>query len=134
MRTYTLDEARTVLPHVIPILEGLRSAFIELRMLRSAIASQHRGASADGNLVVDPFAGDNRENRMETLAGTLHDAAKQLGELGIELKDPERGLIDFYHERDDGEVVFLCYELSDDALAHWHSLQAGYGGRQPILD
>ncbi|MCC7365077.1 MAG: DUF2203 domain-containing protein [Dehalococcoidia bacterium] len=131
MRLYTVEEARTLVPHVIPILEGLRAAFVELRMLQAAVESQRRGASGDGNLLVDPFAGGDRENRLETLNGALRRAAGELGRLGIELKDPERGLIDFYHERD-GEVVFLCFELGEQTVDYWHPTHTGYAGRQPI--
>ena len=33
----------------------------------------------------------------------------------------------------DGEEVYLCWELGEDEISHWHDLESGYGGRQ-LLD
>jgi hypothetical protein len=41
------------------------------------------------------------------------------------LKDPERGLIDFYSERE-GRVVYLCYLLGEPDLLYWHDLDTGF--------
>jgi hypothetical protein len=130
MRRYTLEEARTVLPRVIPLLEQLRDAFVKLRALQSSFQAQSRGASGDGSLVADPWAAGG-EDRMEVLNRGLRSAAGELDSLGIEVKDPERGLIDFYSERD-GEVVYLCYLLGEPDIAFWHRLAGGFAGRQPL--
>ena len=47
------------------------------------------------------------------------------------MKDPERGLIDFYHERD-GQVVYLCWQLGEPDIEWWHDTEAGFAGRQPL--
>lgn len=49
----------------------------------------------------------------------------------IQIKDLDRGLVDFPSLRDDREV-FLCWEKSEDDLEYWHDLEAGYGGREPL--
>jgi len=131
MRLYTEAEARAILPTVIPIVEKLSTSFVELRALQAIIAADSRGASGDGNLLADPWAGEGGDNRAERLNRDLRSAAGQLGELGIEVKDPEKGLIDFYSRRD-GRVVYLCYLLGEPELAFWHELQAGFAGRQPL--
>ena len=131
MRLYTEAEARAILPTVIPVVEKLRTSFVELRALQAIIAAESRGASGDGNLLADPWAAQGGDNRAERLNRDLRSAAGQLGELGIEVKDPEKGLIDFYHRRD-GRVVCLCYLLGEPELAFWHELQAGFAGRQPL--
>ena len=130
MKHYTLDEARLLLPRVVPLLEGLRTAFTELRAVQAAVAAQSRGASGDWNLLVNPW--DERgENRVEQLSELVQRAASQLDRWGIELKDPEKGLIDFFHERD-GRVVYLCYLLGEDSIRFWHELDAGFAGRQAL--
>ncbi len=132
MRQYTVAEARALLPRVIPVVEKLRNAFLELRALQAAIEVHSRGATGDGHLLVDPWASSEGENRVEQLNRELRQAANQLARWGIEVKDPERGLIDFYHQRPDGEIVYLCYELGEDDIRHWHSLSDGYAGRKPL--
>ena len=32
----------------------------------------------------------------------------------------------------EGRLVFLCWRLGEDAVTHWHELDAGVAGRQPI--
>ena len=49
----------------------------------------------------------------------------KLDELGVQLKDFERGLIDFPSLRD-GRVVLLCWQLGEgDELEWWHDVDAG---------
>jgi hypothetical protein len=54
-----------------------------------------------------------------------------LEEAGIVIRDIDRGLIDFPAIREDREV-YLCWELGEDEITHWHELDAGYRGRQPL--
>lgn len=131
MRLYSLAEARAVLPNVIPVLERIRDAFVQLRALEARTAAEARGASGDGNLLADPWADGDGENVAETLNRDLRSAVAALEQLGIELKDPEKGLIDFYHERD-GVVVCLCYMLGERDIEFWHGLDAGFAGRTPL--
>ncbi len=49
----------------------------------------------------------------------------------IQIKDLERGLLDFPAILD-GQEVFLCWEQSEADLGFWHELEAGYAGRQPL--
>ncbi len=130
MKLYTVAEARALLPRVIPVLEALREAFVEMRAVQAAVAAQSRGASGDGHLLANPWREDG-ENRMAELDRQLRRAASQLDRWGIEVKDPEKGLVDFFHQRD-GRVVYLCYLLGEPTLSFWHELRTGFAGRQPL--
>ncbi len=131
MRHYTLDEAQALLPAVIPVLERLREAFVRLRVLNAAVAAEARGASGDGNLLTPAFAGGKTEDRVTALRTQMRDAVLKLERWSIEVKDPERGLIDFRTMRE-GEVVYLCYLLGEPAIEWWHGLDAGFAGRQRL--
>ncbi len=65
------------------------------------------------------------------LIEAFHSALQQLETLGGVLKDLSLGLVDFYTLRD-GEPVFLCWKLGEDAIRFWHSLDTGYAARQPL--
>lgn len=130
MRLYTVSEARASLADVIPALEALRDALADLRRLRLAAAASARTATADGNLLADPFA-DQTTDPAAALRDRARDAHGRLEKLGIEVKDAERGLIDFYSQRD-GEIVYLCYLLGEPTVSYWHRLAAGFAGRQPL--
>jgi hypothetical protein len=121
-RHYTVDEANALLPSVEGLLRRLREAKDELtdseaHELLSDAAPTNGGGDA-GRQVGEAFL------EVRRMLGTLEEA-------GIVVRDIDRGLIDFPAIRD-GREVYLCWELGEDAVGHWHDLEAGYGGRQPL--
>ena len=56
---------------------------------------------------------------------------QHLKDLGVVLKDFNRGLVDFPHLRD-GREVYLCWELDEDDIEFWHDIDAGYAGRERL--
>ena len=67
-----------------------------------------------------------------TILTTMASAMTELDTLGVQLKDFERGLIDFPSLRD-GKVVLLCWQLGEgDELEWWHDVDAGFAGRTPL--
>ena len=68
-------------------------------------------------------------------ASILTELTLQLSDLeglGVQLKDFERGLVDFPSLRD-GRVVLLCWQLGEgDELEWWHDVDAGFAGRTPL--
>jgi hypothetical protein len=129
VRLFSVEEARALLPEVRPVLERLRDAFVALRGNRGIEAAQRRASMADGHPIALPSP--NAEEEREGHEETLRECVELLDGWGIQLKDPERGLIDFPHERD-GVVVLLCYELGEAGLEYWHPVETGYAGRQRI--
>ena len=58
--------------------------------------------------------------------------ASEIDEFGIQLKDYDRGLIDFPAMRD-GRIVLLCWQIEDgDKILWWHDIETGFAGRQPL--
>jgi hypothetical protein len=121
-RHYSLDEANALLPKVKPVLRKLRDAKDVLvdedahELLSDAAPTN--GGGDPGRQVADAFL------EVRRLLAALQEA-------GIVVRDIDRGLIDFPAIRD-GEEVYLCWELGEDAIAYWHDLETGYRGRQPL--
>ena len=130
MRRYTTDEANSLLAQILPVLQRLRIAVLELRTLRVSEASERRAWSADGAAIEVPATAD-AQGRTEELTQSISGCVDLLEGWGVLLKDPERGLIDFYHDRG-GETVFLCYKLGEPNIGYWHSIADGFAGRQPL--
>jgi hypothetical protein len=65
--------------------------------------------------------------------GRLHDLLREFQSRDIQLKDPKRGLVDFPALLD-GREVFLCWEKSEADITHWHAIDEGFAGRQPLWD
>lgn len=132
MRLYTIEQARAVLPTVIPVLESLRGAITELREMQAGVHKAGERVAGNGHLAADPFTErDGLRARMREIRHTMGAATAQLVAWGIEIKDAERGLIDFRSERE-GKVVYLCYLLGESDIAYWHTLEGGFTGRQPL--
>lgn len=130
-RLYTLEEASELLPRVVPLLKALAEAARESTRLQAIARAEGKGVTGDGQLSRDPWAEPHGRATLEQYREVATQQLAKLQELGIEVKDPYRGLIDFYHERE-GEVVFLCYLLGEPGIQAWHTLDGGFAGRQPL--
>ena len=125
MKIFSLEEANALLPSVRQIVKGIRSAHSRLHAYRDT--AKHAAAGAE--------LGGGGMPGGEKYVMTLFKLASRTGELealGVQLKDYERGLIDFPSLRD-GRVILLCWQLGEgDELEWWHDVDAGFGGRQPL--
>jgi hypothetical protein len=63
--------------------------------------------------------------------GGIQPILEGLEELGIVLRDPARGLIDFPATHL-GRQVHLCWQLGEDDLGWWHFPDEGFAGRHPL--
>ena len=61
----------------------------------------------------------------------LNTQLRHIQEMGVQIKDFDRGLVDFPHLRD-GREVFLCWELEEDDIEFWHDIDSGYAGRERL--
>lgn len=59
----------------------------------------------------------------------LSISSSRLSEMGIDLKDPDTGLIDFPAMRF-GEQVYLCWKLGENEILYWHGMTEGFRGRK----
>jgi hypothetical protein len=129
-RWFTPVEANTALADVRPVAERLvavRARMRELdhdqRALLGAIAG-NGGGYAGSDLA-------EARGELESLAEAASACVERLVELGVELKDPDTGLLDF-PARHDGAEVLLCWHVGEDAVAFWHDPSEGFVGRKPI--
>ena len=105
MPEFTRAQADALLPKVRPLLEDLQRR----------IAAYRRRPT-------DPVA-----REIEALL-------RELSELGVEVKDPDRGLVDF-RTKMRGREVYLCWQLGEpERVAFWHDLDTGFAGRKIIED
>ena len=56
---------------------------------------------------------------------------QELEQIGCVFKGFEQGLVDFYGKLD-GRDIFWCWKHGEEKIEHWHELEAGYQGRQPV--
>ena len=125
MKLFTVEEANALLPAARQIVLRIKRSRQRLSRLSSQAklaaenAEQGGGGMADGMLYATLLTGFTAE-------------MAELDSLGVQLKDFDRGLIDFPSLRD-GRVVLLCWQLGEgDELEWWHDVDAGFAGRTPL--
>jgi hypothetical protein len=131
LKTFTLEEANAALPEV----RRAAGQIVELSHLIPELHDQerihaYRAARANG----DQASHDELELSRTALRDAelrLQRALGELEELGVALKDPQQGLIDFPSYRE-GELVELCWRVGEESVGHWHRIGEGFAGRQPV--
>ncbi|NUQ01474.1 MAG: DUF2203 domain-containing protein [Armatimonadetes bacterium] len=124
-RHFSCDEANGMLP-------ALRDWFAELHRLEAELAAERARVEPVLALRQHDVGGPVLHAYLMLWMRWRHFLDLVL-KTGVQVKDLERGLIDFPHLREDtGEEVLLCWELSEPTVSHWHPVDAGYAGRQPL--
>lgn len=125
MKLFTVEEANALLPSVRQILGRIQRSRGRLGTYRNGAKLAAEGAELGGGGMASGVV----------YATILTDFTAEMAELealGVQLKDFDRGLIDFPALRD-GRVVLLCWQLGEgDELEWWHDMDAGFGGRTPL--
>lgn len=125
MKIFTVEEANALLPSVRKIVARIRGAHKSLSRYREEVKKASEAAENGGGGIVDGV-------QYATILGTLTEQLSELEGLGVQLKDFERGLVDFPSLRD-GRMVLLCWQLGEgDELEWWHDVDAGFAGRTPL--
>jgi hypothetical protein len=132
LRLFTLEQATRLLPVLAHRLEALRTQVQEVRTCRAELerlaGRPHQG---NGSRAADETKAGELRGRLEELARSVQDGVREVESYGCEVKDVEIGLIDFRSLRN-GRVVYLCWRLGVPAIEHWHELDTGFAGRQPL--
>jgi hypothetical protein len=125
MKIFTVQEANALLPNVKNIVGEIQRAHRNVSTYRDEAKKASEAAEQGGGGMAEGVA----------YAAALTELTSHIGELealGVQLKDFERGLVDFPSLRD-GRVVLLCWQLGEgDELEWWHDVDAGFAGRTPL--
>jgi hypothetical protein len=129
---FTTAEANATLPLVRVIVRDITELARNIRDRHERLARLPSGPKAS--------LGEVYQEEMQQIQSALDrdqdrmlEFETELNGLGIELKDYFSGLIDFPSIRD-GREVYLCWRLGEPAVTFWHELDAGFAGRQKIME
>lgn len=131
---FTIEEANHTLPLVRAIAADVVRQYREIAERTERLKGIHDSRKGRERRGSDPYSEEvaQIEQDLERDVEVLQDYIGELEKLGVELKDLGRGLIDFL-ARMDGRDVYLCWQLGEDEVTHWHELDAGFSGRQSLL-
>jgi hypothetical protein len=80
---------------------------------------------------VDVSLAARRRAKRQKPCREAKDTLAEIDSIGVLVKDPEHGLLDFPSVMD-RKPVLLCWKLGDAAIAHWHTEQEGFAGQKPL--
>ena len=123
-RLFTRAQADALLVRLRPLMERAREAAAGLA---EGDAAQAMRATSGGN------GGGTVARGLIEAGGTLRHLLEEISALGVVVRDPSTGLVDFPAERE-GRPVFLCWRLGEDAVEWWHDRSTGFAGRQRLED
>jgi hypothetical protein len=122
-RTFTVAEATSLLPQLRTVLTEVGQEWEHIRELNPEIQKARDAAPLDG---FSKF-GVEYVQSVSHLMFLIH----QITDLGVVLKDAEKGLCDFPYIKD-GRIVYLCWQLCEDSIQYWHEVENGFAGREPL--
>lgn len=119
-RYFTLEQANEALVYVGRIVDDVTQTY------GAAVEVRQR--------IEQPHIEDNVEwlrERYEALMDRLNEYLDELHQVGVELKDFEKGLLDFpaVHQ---GREILLCWMQGEERVSAWHEVDCGYAGRQDV--
>ena len=124
-RIFSLAEAQALLPTLRSLLGEIGEAWDHVRQLNPEVQKARDASASDG------FSRKGTEyvESVSHLMFLIH----QMKDLGVLLKDAEKGLCDFPYIRK-GKVVYLCWQLGEERIEYWHDIETGFAGREPLDD
>jgi hypothetical protein len=130
-RLFTREQAQLLLDErVRPLAEEMVAARASSRDLEHrwntvVIAIGGNGGNFDRPELVE------LRTALEGVHERLRAIIAELSDLGVEVKDVDRGLLDFPGEIA-GREVLLCWMVGEPQIGFWHSREDGFAGRQPL--
>ena len=128
IKVFTVERANSALPLVRRIVADIVAEHPRWKDLVSRYELAAAGARPEWGESEEQLA---LRREIDAVAHRINGFVDELTGIGCLLKGFEDGLVDFYGLQE-GRLVFLCWRLGEDEVKHWHELDTGFAGRQPI--
>jgi hypothetical protein len=127
MKDFTVEQANATLPLVRRIVQDIVTQYRAWNEKLNEIDLVAASGRASDNETASRL-----ETEAQSLAREIEAFRRELTDLGIEMKDPGIGLIDFPSTMG-SRPIYLCWRLGESEVGFWHEIHAGYAGRQPLI-
>ncbi len=131
MKTFTIDEAQSLLPVLESLLkraiEGKRAA----QEVESRLSELGRRIYLSGGMRVNVAEAGKQRAEVDAHQQRVRESIAEIDSIGVQVKDVDAGLLDFPCRLDD-QVVLLCWRMGETTIEHWHTVEDGFKGRQPV--
>jgi hypothetical protein len=131
MKTFTLEEAQTLLPVLESLLKNAVQWKTKAEETATALQRLNQRIFLNGGTLVSIEKAARQRAEQEYAVRRVKDAIAEIDAIGVQVKDLDAGLLDFPCRLGD-EIVLLCWKMGEPEITHWHTLEAGFAGRQAI--
>ncbi len=132
-KLFTLEEAERAIPLVEQRLRQAGEAKRVVATIDRELQETATRIHLSGGAEIDPAAVLESRRKKDEAMQRLREAVEALRQIGCLIKDLDIGLVDFPAALNDREI-YLCWKLGEPRIDHWHDVDDGFAGRQPILD
>jgi hypothetical protein len=133
MKTFTIEEAQSLLPVLESLLKRAIEGKREAEQVETGLSELARRVSNSGGMRVDVANVAKLRADMEAHMQRVRESIAEIDSIGVQVKDIENGLLDFPCSMD-GQLVLLCWRMGETSIDHWHTMESGFQGRQPLDD
>ena len=126
-----MSEAQTLLPVLEALLRKAQAAGIRAGELESEMQQLTQRIFLSGGMHVNVVQAARRRAERERTLQEARDTLLEIDEIGVQVKDLEKGLLDFPCVVD-GQTVLLCWKLGEKEIGFWHTTEDGFTGRKPL--
>lgn len=117
-KTFTVEEARTLLPVLSALLERARSAALRAGELENEMQELSQRIFLSGGLHVDVPAAAKRRAEREKAMGEARSTLEEITAIGVEVSESADGELEFPSSLE-GRAIRLCWTLGDEEITHW---------------
>lgn len=126
-----MSEAQTLLPVVESLLRRAQAAGARTSELEREMQELSRRIFMAGGMHVDVAQAARRRTEREKALQEARDTLAEMDEIGVQVKDLEKGLLDFPSVME-GRDVLLCWMQGETEIGFWHTPEDGFAGRKPL--
>jgi len=112
-KTFTVEEARTLLPVLGALLRRAREAALRARRFEAEMQSLSQRIFLSGGMHVDVPAAARRRAERDKAVQEARSTIEEIEEIGARVGDMEQGRLEFPYLLD-GREVLLCWTLGED--------------------
>jgi hypothetical protein len=131
MKTFSLDEAQSLLPILESLLRRAIDAKASAGLVEVDLQMLSRNIFLSGGMLVDVAAVARKRVAQRASIQQAQDAIQEIDSIGVQVKDLDKGLLDFPYQAGE-QIVLLCWQLGEAKIDYWHTVEAGFQGRQPL--
>jgi hypothetical protein len=120
---FSVAEANALLPLINSVLDAAEELRSRMTDHQDELDAVHERIPGNG--------GGAHGAELASVTEMIGRLVVSIQDKGVIVKNLDEGLVDFPHWRDNHEV-FLCWKRGEKSVGHWHELDAGFRGRQPL--